>query len=251
MGDSLRVTAHDPNVAASGTFTLSGSVSGLPTGSLDSGSPEILTFNSAGSYTLTATWTPVSGPNQVATVAIVVHSANFGPSHLVQVGSPRTWTPTSLGTTAVVEADDRIVFTETTITGARNFKVATSAAINRHVIARLPSDIDGAPSSILSRGTVHCFDVIRVDQTHDASIVTQYPDGTWLMHNTFIAVNLPENILVRLTTINQGTLFTNGSTTLDLRAEDFDINGIAHVYYEWAGTGDPKMCHKVQLYLEN
>jgi hypothetical protein len=192
-----------------------------------------------------------TGPTQSATVTIVVHSANFGPAHLVQIGTPRTWTPPSLDVSHLVEADERLVFTETTTGGARKFLVGTSEAVNRHTIARLPENINGAPSAILARGTVHCFDVITVSQTRDASIVTQYPDGTWLMKSTLVAVNLPPGIIVRLRAVNQGTLFTNGSTTLNLRAGDFDINGIATVYYEWSGTGSPKMCHRTQLFTDN
>ena len=249
MGDSLRVTAHDPNAPAAGSFTLSGTPSGLPTESLGPDSPHILTFDSAGTQTLIATWTPESGPAQSATVTIVVHSANFGASHLVQVGVPRNWTPPTLGTSALVEADSRVVFSDITTTGTRQFKVSTSEPANRHVIARLPVDIDGAPSAILARGTIHAFNVVNVSQTADASIVTQYPDGTWLMHNTIVAVNLPPNIIVRITAANQGTLFTNGSTTLDLNSTHFDSNGITHVYFEWSGTGNPTMCHRVQLFL--
>jgi hypothetical protein len=249
LGDSLRVTAHDPNESASGSFTLSGTPSGLPTGSLDSATPYTLTFDTAGTYSLSTVWTPESGPTESATITIVVHSANFGASHLVQVNTPRNWTPPTLGTTALVEADDRVVFSEITTTGARQFKVSASQSINRHVLARLPGDIDGAPSAILARGTIHAFEVINVSQTQDASIVTQYPDGTWLLHNTIVAVNLPANIIVRITAQNQGTLFTNGSTTLDLNSTHFDANGIAHAYYEWAGTGSPTICHRVQLFL--
>ena len=29
-----------------------------------------------------------------------------------------------------------------------------------------------------------------------------------------------------------------------------DANGIARIYYEWHGTGSPKMCHRIQLFLE-
>ncbi len=249
MGDSLRVTAHDPNAPAAGTFTLSGSLSGLSSGPFNSSSPVVITCNTPGTFSLNSVWTPDSGPTQPSNVIIVVHTANFGASHLVQVGKSRNWTPTALGASHEVEADRRVVFSEITTTGARQFKVATSEAINRHVLARLPSTIDGAPSAILSRGTVHAFDVVDVSQTLDASIVTQYPDGTWLMSNTLVAVNLPSNIIVRITAANQGTLFTNGATSLDLNSTHFDANGIANVYYEWSGTGSPTLCHRIQLFL--
>jgi len=37
---------------------------------------------------------------------------------------------------------------------------------------------------------------------------------------------------------------------LELRASDFDANGIATIYYEWAGTGDPHLCHNVKLFVD-
>jgi hypothetical protein len=244
-GDSLRLTAHAPEEAPSGTFTLSGNHPVLPSGDLDAGEPHVLTSDTAGTYTLTATH-----GGQTATVTLVVHTADFGASHPVKVGKARPWSPPVLGPEALVESDERLVFTDTTTGGNRTFHVIHSEAANHHVIARLPAEIEGAPSAILARGTVHGFDVARVDQTGDARIVHRYADGTWLMSVTVVAVNLPPEIMIRLTAVNQGSLFTNGGTTLDLRAGDFDANGIATVYFEWAGATAPKLCHRVKLFVD-
>lgn len=260
VGDALRLDAWSGQTADGQPFTVSLNHSVTINGTTtlystlladenqstthSSGQPFVATFANAGSYTLVA-----NHGGQQATVTLNVHSANFGASHLVQVGVPRNWTPTSLGASHEIEADSRVVFSEITTNGARGFKVSTSEAINRYVISRLPSSVDGAPSSILARGTIHAFNVVNVSQTFDASIVTKSADGKWLMHNTIVAVNLPPNIIVRITAANQGTLFTDGSTTLNLNSTHFDANGIAHVYYEWSGTGNPTMCHRVQLFL--
>jgi hypothetical protein len=258
LGDSLRLTAHDPAEAASGSFTITGSADfpglhslgeeGSPLSS-SSSTPVIHTFTTPGTYTLNATWTPVEGPTQAATLTISVHTANFGANHIALVGTPRAWTPTALASNHLVEADNRLVFHETTTTGARTFNATSAEAINRHVIARLPASVSGAPSAILARGTVHCYDVARVDRTRDPHVVMQYPDGTWLMRSSIVAVNLPPNIIIRTTITQQGTLFTNGSNVLDLTAADFDANGIAEFHWEWAGTGTPKMCHSTQFLI--
>ena len=213
--------------------------------SSSSDQPLAFQFNTPGTHTLTATWTPASGPTQTATVDIQVHTATFGSSHLVRVGTPRTWTLPGVPASAFVEADERLVFTQTPTTGTRTYHVGASEPVNRHVIARLPADVTGAPSAILARGTVHNFATAEVDQTRDASIIMRYEDGTWLMRSTLVAVNLPQGVSIRTTAINQGTLFTNGTTILDLTAADFNANGIAHIYYEWSGTGSPKLCHNV------
>ncbi|WP_129589685.1 hypothetical protein [Rubritalea profundi] len=159
-----------------------------------------------------------------------------------------------LGADAVVEADERIVVTETTAnpqTGPRTFLVKAEEPVSRHVIARLPEGIDGAPSAILARGTVHTFDIGRVDETSDAQVVTRYDDGTWLMSHTMVAVNLPPGFFIQLQVKNQGSLFTNGSDILELRAEDFDANGIATIYYEApSSAAAPKLCHSIKTFTE-
>jgi hypothetical protein len=71
------------------------------------------------------------------------------------------------------------------------------------------------------------------------------------MRTTFVAVNLPENMMIQITINNQGTHFATGGTTLTLRAEDFDANGVAQLYFEWEGSGAlPKLCHSVALFIE-
>ena len=70
------------------------------------------------------------------------------------------------------------------------------------------------------------------------------------MSGTIVAVNLPPDILIRLRAHIQGMLFPDGSNMLWLDASDFTANGIATVYYEWSGTGDPKLCNRLQLFVE-
>jgi hypothetical protein len=248
-GDALRLDAWSGAVADGQTFTVT--LNGTPMAGENaatnhiSGAPFTAIFNTAGVHTLVATH-----DGQTATVTLRVHQADFGASHVVRVSQARTWTPPVLGADAIVEADERLVFTQTSTNMPRAFRVIHSEAANHHVIARLPAAVEGAPSAILARGTVHGFQTAQVDQTGDAQIIHRYDDGIWLMRSTIVAVNLPADVLIRLTLVNQGTLFTSGSTILELRASDFDANGIASVYYEWAGIGDPKLCHRINLFIE-
>lgn len=117
-----------------------------------SGQPFVFRFDTAGSYTLVA-----SHNGNTNTVSLVVHAANFGTTYPVMVDSPRTWTPTLLDAEAVVKADNALVFTETTSSPTsipRNFLVKSSLPADRYVVARIPDNIDGAPSAILARGTI-------------------------------------------------------------------------------------------------
>lgn len=213
-----------------------------------SGTPFAFKFDAPGTHTLTATHA-----GQSATLTLHVHAADFGPAHSVRAYSPRPWTPSLLAPTHLVEADDRLTLAETTAdpeTGPRTFRAAVHQAGNRHVIARLPGDIDGAPSAILARGTAHGFYLAYLDETTDAEIIHRYADGIWLMRGTMIAVNLPSDIQIRLTTILQGTVFHNGDNTLWLDQSHFNSNGIATIYYEWAGSGAPRLCNRLHLFLQ-
>jgi hypothetical protein len=196
-----------------------------------------------------------SHDGQTATITLHVHTADFGPAHSVAALSPRPWTPPVLGPLHLVEHDDLLNLAETTTdpeTNPRTFVAAVHQAGMRRVLARIPDDEDihGAPAAIIATGTVHGFRVANVDQTADPQIVFRYQDGTWLMSSTIIAVDLPPDILIRLTTVHQGTVFMNGSNILELRASDFDANGVATIYYEWAGSGDPHLCHNVKLFVD-
>ncbi len=251
-GDSLRLDAWS-GASADGlpfTVTLDGTLleDAAQNTTHTSGVPFTSTFAMAGTYTLVATH-----DGQSATVTLQVHAADFGPDHSVRVKVTRSWTPTNLGLNHIIQADDRIVFFETTAnpsSGPRTFDVRADEPINRHVIASLPNNVDGAPSAILARGTMHPFEVAMVDQTNDAHTITQYEDGTWLVRHSMVGINIPANVIVELEAKNQGLLFTNGTKWLELRAEDFDVNGIANIYYEWSGTGIPKNCHKARFYIE-
>ena len=213
-----------------------------------SGSAFATTFTTPGIHHLTA-----SHNGQTASVAVHVHAADFGPDLSVRAYSPRTWTPPVLGLSHLVEADDRLTLAETTVnslTDPRTFRAAIHQAGNRHIIARLPANVYGAPAAILARGTVHGFYLAYLDETTDPEIIHRYDDGTWLMSGSLIAVNLPPDILIRLTSILQGTVFHNGDDTLWLDSSQFDANDIATIYYEWAGSGDPKLCNRLHLFLQ-
>ena len=240
-------TAWDPLIAASFAHPVAMEDQAQNTVH-SSGIPFAAAFDVAGTHVLTATH-----GGQSATVTLHIHSADFGPPLSVRAYSPRSWTPLLLGPDHLVESDDRLTLAETTTdpeTGPRTFVAAVHDAGNRYAIARLPHDVAGAPSAILARATVNAFYLAYLDETTDAQIVNRYDDGTWLMRGSMVAVNLPPDILVRLTTYFQGTVFHNGDNVLWLDASDFDANGIATIHFEWAGSGDPRMCNYIHLFIQ-
>jgi hypothetical protein len=243
-------TASDPLISA--TFTYSMALADAEENTTHSaGEPFAAQFTVPGSQTLTVIRTPEEGPEETATVALHVHAADFGPSHPVRINQTRTWTLPRVEPTAHVDSDDKVIMGEITAPGGtRTFNVTTNHATPQHVIARIPETLEGAPAAILARGTVHGFHAGWVEQTRDAQIVHRYDDGTWLMHHTIVGINIPPGVVLRITITSPGTTFAQGGTVLELRAEDFDQNGIAHIYYEYLGDGDPRLCHLTHILIE-
>jgi PA14 domain len=158
-GDSLRIDSWSAGAPDGQPFTVALNGTLLADESLNtthtSGQPFIATFGTAGTFTFTATHA-----GQTTTVTLQVHSADFGPSHSVRAYSPRTMTPPLLSPFHLVEADERLIFQETTAnpqSGPRTFAANVTEAGDRHVIARLPAFVDGAPSAIVTRGTIRGF----------------------------------------------------------------------------------------------
>ena len=214
-----------------------------------SSQPLPFAFGVAGTHTLTATWQPDGGGAAViSTLAVTVIHADFGSGIDVMTYSQRSWETPGVAQGLVIEADAALSWSEenTSGTSARRFNVNTYETGTRHTLARLPGG-----GAILARGDVRGFAIAAVDETSDATMVSQYADGTYLMRMTVVADNLPANARIRIRSYFQGTTFLNGGNELDLTAADFDENGIAYIYMEWAnGASAPKMCHYIDVFLD-
>ena len=250
-GDSLRLDAWNnagvPGNNATFTVTLDGVLLADSQAATThaSGTPFTVTFDTSGSHTLVTTY--ANKPPHATTLH--VHHANFGPAISARAYYPCDWTPVSLSPSYVIQPDSRISWEETTATGApRSFSVMPFDAACYRVVARLPDDVTGAPSAILDRGTINAFYLAYINETGDATVIHTYPDGTRLMSGSVVAVGLPPGVYIRLKTLFQGTIFTDGSDTLWLTSASFDQNGIATIYFEWKGDGNPEMCTFVDLF---
>lgn len=249
-GDSLRLDAWAGESPA-GTFTVSLNGNLLPNNGSNtthtSGSPLVHCFDAAGEQTLVATWN-----GQPYTLTLHVHDTSFGPDFSVQTHFTRVWQPSLLGREMIVEADQDLALGEvpTSSAAARRFTLGVTQAGRRHVIARLPNQPDGSPGVIAAHATVHGFHIAWNDQTNDASLVHVYADGSRLMHGTLIAVGLPPDIAIRLSLVFQGTQFTDGSRHLWLTQDQFDINGMAQIYFEMPPGNEPGMCNELTVFLD-
>jgi hypothetical protein len=249
QGDSLRLDASDPAHAISSyTVQFNGTLLAGPDNvtTHPTGQPFKATFDTPGTHPLTVTF-----PDDTThTTILTVHAAAFGPALSVRANFARAWQPAAIGQDATVQPDSHLAWQETTAPGAalRAFRVNSTATGERHVIARLPEEITGAPGAILACGTVNTFYLAYLDETTDLALISTYPDGTRLMRGSIVAVGLPPDVAIRIRTHYQGTVFLDGSDTLWLTAADFDQNGIANLYFEWAGQGDPYACTFVDLF---
>lgn len=251
-GDSLKLTAWD-GATANGTFTLT--LGGQPVNDVSgsaahqSATPYVHLFDTAGVHTFEAIWQPAGGGTSLtSTLAVTVLEADFGDGIDIMAWNQRTWETPGVGQDILVQADDTLAWAETTAAGAsnRSFAVDIYKSGTRHTLARLPGG-----GAILDRGDVRGFYFASSDETSDATIVTQMADGTYLMRMTYVAENLPANARIRIRSYFQGTTFLNGGNELNLTASDFDQNGIAYVYMEWAdGTSAPRMCHYIDVFLD-
>jgi hypothetical protein len=248
QGDSLRITAHDPTAAASGTFTLASSTLTLPAeaqNNQSSASPVILIFDQPGTHMLTAVWTPVDGAPQTATLTLTVHSANFGPAFVLETYNRRTWNISGVSGMDI-EADATLYWRETTASPAaptRSFLANAFYAGETRVIARIPST-----RQIIAVGKISSFSLARAGESADAQTVLLRPDGSKVIRFTIVGENLPDNIEIRLRLNYQGSTFPDGSRDLVLHASDFSSNGIADILVE-TSSDPPQLCHSMTAFL--
>lgn len=255
QNDALRLTAAVEE--APGTFAIqcspivAGGSGSFTTQPQSTDLPLTIAFENPGAYTLTATWNPLdAGTVQTATVTLHVHAADFGPPLSVRINQNRTWQLPGIGPLAHIDSDDSLIIAENTaVPEPRAISVNTGNAVDHYIIARIPATVEGAPAALLARGTVQAFRNAMVEETRDARIIHRYDDGTWLLRNSVVALNLPQNVVIRITLLSPGTTFADGSMVLHLNAESFDANGIAGIYYE-STEANPKICHKVDILIQ-
>ncbi len=245
-GDSLRLTAHDPNSTPEGSFTLEASAGGpsVPTESIASDQPLEVIFDTPGVHTLTATWTPSDGPSQTATLTLTVRSADFGSTFVLQTYNRRTWQVSGVQDLQV-EADDALFWSETTAQGASSRSFLTNAynAGEYRVIARCPDT-----GKILGVGRVSVFSLTRAGASYDAQVVETRADGSSVLRFTITGENLPSNLEIRLHMQYQGSIFPDGSRDFVLHSYDFSANGVADVLVE-TSSNPPNLCHSMYAVL--
>lgn len=245
-GDSLRLTAHSVGSPPSGTFTLQASqgaptVSGLPQAS---DQPLVVSFDSAGTYTFNATWSPQEGNLETAEMTVTVREASFGEKFIIETYNRREWEIAGLGD-MIIEADSELFWSETTDSSqtSRSFLANAYNAGEYTTIARVPET-----GEIIASGIVSAFSMARATATGDSQVVEIRPDGSQVIRFTIVGENLPDNLEIRLRMNYQGTVFPDGSRDLILRASDFSSTGSVDIYVE-TSSDPPQLCHSMNGYL--
>jgi hypothetical protein len=248
-GDALRLDAWSGDSADGQPFTAT--LDGIPLADANqnathtSGQPLSVRFHSPGTFLLAA-----SHGGQSASLTVRVHEADFGPALSVRAFSTRAWTPPILDPIHVVESDERVILQQTS-SSPRAFTANVGEAGTRHVLARLPDTIDGAPGGILARGTIHGYRTAYVNETADAELYSIRPDGTRIYRFSLAVKDLPQDVGLVVRTHHVGTVFPDGSRERLFTAADFDANGLVTVYLESAGESLAKVCHRITItYLD-
>ena len=250
-GDVLKLSAWEAGSTPSGTFTLTreGQPVLLADGTATHTAAYIVDFDTAGTHSFEATWQPAGGGQSlISTFVVTVKEADFGEAFDVMAWNRRTWEIPGVGSDMDISADDALAWNETTQSGqsVRSFTVDVYETGSRHVLARIPET-----GEIIARGTVQGFYIAYEDETGDARHVYTAEDGTRRYRFSIVADGLPSNAEIRINAVFQGTIFLDGGNELILRADDFNNNGVAHVDMEYGPTGNPKICHDIDVFLTN
>ena len=245
VGDSLKVLAQPEN--ANGEESASILLNGVRHHEGRSGDSQVVTFEQAGNHVLTASVTTPDGA-RTARLEVSVIDGHFGSPAAVPVGASSIWSLPSIGRQLEVEADPAVSLREiqTSEPDSRRFEVFVAASSNapNRIVARLPGG-----GAVLDAITVPTFRVVDSAHTLDSHLVNVLPDGTRVVEiGILIEGNIPPDLLLRIKLIVPDAVFSSGETSYELRAGDFDQNGVARLtIFKAPGKGVAAVCHTMEF----
>jgi hypothetical protein len=244
-GDSLRLASHPEEGAEVGSSA-----------SLDFGNGEVVNLNpgatsarmfpQAGIFTVAARYTPDGGTLQTANLTVTVVQASFGTEFPLYLDSPRTWVTPGVPASLWIDQDPAVVLQPLApVNGARAFQAEVLKTGLRRVLGRLG---EGGP--IVSRGSVRGLVVASSlpTQTGDTEVIHIYEDGDRIVRMSVVTDHLPPGGYVKIVISVAGVTFNDGTTTKRLYAADFDVNGVAQVYFNYPAGQPTSVCHRLYLY---
>jgi hypothetical protein len=244
-GDALKIVAipSDATGDATNVITMDGEL--LHDG--PSTTPYIVTFERPADHVITANVTSSAG-TQTARLEVKVIDGAFGTPAAVPVGSSRIWSLSAIDKQLKLEADPAVALREITTPdrNPRQIEVALAADATdaNRVVARLP-DAGGIVDAI----AIPSFRVVDSAKALDAHVVNILPDGTRVVEiGIMIEGRIPSDLLLRIKLIVPDAVFANGESYYELRAGDFDENGVARLtIYKAPGQGVAAVCHTMEI----
>lgn len=206
--------------------------------------PHVYTFNTPGEHVV-AVYCRHGNTKLNGSMVVTVLDAEFGDPFEVFANRPRDWKIPNVGAEIFVEPDPRLGFVELTAPaeGGRLFRVDPFKPVERRVLAR--TEENGA---ILGYGVVEGYQVYSTSETGDMSFTETYPNGDSTVQMSVVAPDLPEGGYILLEIFVAGVTFLDGTTSKILTSEDFDVNGISYVQFNFPAGTQTSVCHRLYLY---
>lgn len=237
VGDSLRLGVAEADAEIS--------VNGTSLGIVAAGSAVVHKFTTAGTHTVSASWTDADGETQSASAAISAIAVDLGDAMPLILNRSRVWTLENVPEELVVESAEPLTLRECpALPGARSWEISSAEAGTWAVVARA-----GENGGVLGAKTVTVHNVVSGSAISSVETLQVYDDGSTLAALYVFAEDFPEGGSVRVRISTAGVTFPDGSTETLLTSEDFDADGTARLLFLRAADSSSSVCHTVD-YLD-
>ena len=241
LNDSLLLTAI-PEGAAGGTVSMS--IEGQ-TYETASDTPVAHKFETTGSFTIPATFTPEGEGTPVSGQIVVnVVSASFSGSPVCYLNEYRAWDNPYIADEAVITSDREMNLFESDLNPGRRLELKITQNKPARVIARLGED-----GPIMANAKISALDVEAT--TSYLSVVETYSDGSVMVQSQLNLSEVPDNLRVYLKICVSGITFDDGTIERWVTAADFDEYGVYKYRMIRAPDAYTGTCHNIKLYQDD
>ncbi len=234
-GDSVKIGAWlSPQDSAAVTIAIGGQ-----TQSLAANGFIVKTFAQAGVYPISVTH---SGAAKTA-ATITVLDADFGVVPVFYAASPIWRSFPQVPLSLLIGGEPSLTVESKTAAGTGQKVLLRADRAGSHTIAaRLPES--GAIVALAEFSTVGFSDALR----HDATMyVGSTAEGFRILRTPVLVTDLPPGGRVVMTIFRAGVTFMDGTTVMNLNAEDFS-NGVAYVDFRYPANMSGGYCHYTDIY---
>jgi PKD repeat protein len=239
LNDSLRLTGY-PTGNSAGTVSIT--VDGQ-TYNTAANTPVVHKFETAGTFTVNATFTPDGGGDPVTgQMDVKVVSSSFSGGATCYLNVARVWENPDLADESVLEADSHISFfvDDMDPTGKELDLLIKESKIG-YIVARLGED---GPIQAATTVTPLVATVSNVRFT----TLEVFEDNSAMVEGVIALTEVPDDLRIHLKIFVAGITFDDGTIERWVTADDFDENGIYRYRFirdEGAYAGN---CHTIKFY---